>query len=326
MTARTVAKRLAWHLLGRPSRLARRIEGLRAAGQMPILNLHRVSDDRSSSYGAIAPDLFAGLVDWMQERFTLVTFRDLADGRTWAKPPAILSFDDGYRDFLETVDPILSARGVAANLNIVPRVVDSGRPPLNVQIQDFIGQAPRSLLAETPLPGTDAAFRTRSDRGTLGLRASAVLKSMPFAEQERAFAALVPFMDSLGGFRTTPVLDLASLRVVAERHEIGAHSHDHATMTVETAAYLADDLDRCRRWFADHLAFAPQVYAFPNGAAHPAQIDAVAGAGYRHVLLVGERTSAPGNRVHGRITMHGNAPRELAARALGGRQSFGQGT
>jgi peptidoglycan/xylan/chitin deacetylase (PgdA/CDA1 family) len=48
-----------------------------------------------------------------------------------AEPPLILSFDDGYKDFIEVVVRILERHRVIANQNIVVNSVESGRPPMN---------------------------------------------------------------------------------------------------------------------------------------------------------------------------------------------------
>jgi len=62
---------------------------LAGSGALTILNLHRVSDAQGGGYVAMTPSLFEELIVWLNQRFTLVAFHDLA---TWvaADPDKII--------------------------------------------------------------------------------------------------------------------------------------------------------------------------------------------------------------------------------------------
>ena len=314
---RTLLKTLSMHFLGRQTALDIRLSRIASHGVLTILNFHRVDADRSSAYEAIAPELFDGLVGWLKERFHIVVFGDLQELSPRGKPLLILSFDDGYQDFVSNVVPILARHGVRANQNVIPGCVESGRPPMNVIIQDFIGQAPATLLREIDFPGVPRGLDV-NDRVCLGLRVSSAFKWRPFAEQRAHFARLEQQFARFDAFRTTPMMTLDEVRQVASVHEIGAHSFDHATMTAETDEFLCTDLARCAAWFQEHLGAPLLVYAFPNGAARPSHIELARQSGYQHALLVGERFSACGAGAHPRFTMYGRDQAEVRFRALGG--------
>src|SRR5215475_3481725 len=104
--ARHIAKLGATAILASSPMLGARLGRIERAGALTILNFHRVDDRHVSSYGAIAPRYFDELVGWLKSRFRIVTFRDLRELAPHGKPPLILSFDDGYRDFVDVVAPI----------------------------------------------------------------------------------------------------------------------------------------------------------------------------------------------------------------------------
>ncbi len=314
--ARHIAKLGATAILASSPMLSARLGRIERAGALTILNFHRVDDRHLSSYSAIAPRHFDELVGWLKSRFRIVTFRDLGELVPHGKPPLILSFDDGYRDFVDVVAPILERYGVAANQNVIPSSIETGRPPLNVILQDFIGQAPASLLKEITITGLSSPLDP-DDRSASGLSASAALKSRPIGEQKDIIAGLEAAFRKFDAFSTVPMLTLDHVRQVAGIHEIGAHSFEHATMEAETADYLRADAARCRDWFRRYLASEPEVYAFPNGSARPGQSEIVRDSGYQTVLLVGERFSRPQGWLHPRFTMYGDSAGELRFRALG---------
>lgn len=310
-----VAKRGTISLFGHDPLLAFKLRRLASSGVVTVLNLHRVDARPESAYDAILPALFDDLVGWLKQHFSIVTFAEL-DQATRGKPPLVLSFDDGYKDFIETVVPILERHRVRANQNIVPGCVERGVPPMNVVLQDFVVQAPAALLREISLFGL-SRVAVPDRRAESARRASAALKSWPIAEQNMIFRELEKQFARFDGFRPAPMMSVDDIRQLMRTHEIGTHSFEHATMGVETDEYLAADAIRCSNWHVCKLGAMPQVYAFPNGSAGPGHADIVRSVGYAHVLLVGEGYSARGAHVHPRFTMWGVTTPELRFRAVG---------
>ena len=309
-------KRAAFALLASDPALGVKLRSIARAEVLTILNFHRVSDDQVSAYQAMSPRLFDELIGWIKLHFTLVTFGDLDGHLAYGKPPLVLSFDDGYKDFIETVSPILVRHGVRANQNVIPGCVENGLPPMNVLLQDFINQAPAALLREVPFLGLSRGAAP-DDRVALSLVASASLKNRSITEQKAIFAVIEPHFARFEGFVPTPLMSIADIIEMSSHHEIGTHSFEHATMSYETDDYVATDAARCRAYHTEKFGAAPFVYAFPNGSAGHGHVDIVRRAGYRDVLLVGEGFSSRSGHVHPRFTMHGSSAKELRFRATG---------
>ena len=207
-------KSITFGLLGNSLMLRPRLLKLAGSGRLTILNFHRVAPADRSAYAPLSPDLFEDAVKFLKRSFALVTFADLADFRRTAKPPAIISFDDGYLDFAEHAAPILKRHGVRCNHNIIPACVESGLPPLNVHMQDFIGKAPDKLLAEFDVPGF-GAIGPGEHRERLGNRLSRFLKNMPVAEQKSLARSLIPQTERMDGFKPTAMMNRADVASIA---------------------------------------------------------------------------------------------------------------
>ena len=318
MNARIFLKGCYFTLLGRPSALKPRLEALASNRLLTVLNLHRIEDREEGPYRSLTPRLFCDWLGWLKTVFDIVTFGELGTRSSAGKPLLILSFDDGYKDFIDTVAPILETNGLRANLNVIPDCADNGLPPMNGLLQDFISAAPVSLLRELSVPG----MRGKIDadrRAAAGLRASSALKNRPIAEQKAIVETLKPLFERLDGPWATPMMTAADVREVSQAHEIGAHSFEHASMAYETDAYLVADAGRCKTWFRDHVGLDPQIYAFPNGSLREAQPAVVRELGYPFVLDVGERFSRPDATLHPRFTLHADSLGEARFRAVGGR-------
>ena len=313
---RAVVKEAALRALGSGFAVRRKLRAIGATGALTILNLHRVAPDDRSSYPPLDPTLFDALVGFLKANFQILTFAELDAAPAGGRPKLILSFDDGYRDFYEHAAPILARRGVRVNHNIVPGCTECGSPPFNVVLQDFVGRAPADLVERLDVPGF-AMNRPLRSRLDLGNRLSGFIKEKPIAEQRALRDHLRPQLLRDPDFAPTPMMSVEELRELADVHEIGGHSFEHANMALETDDYLREDVARCRGWFAERLGREMNIYAFPNGSYRAAQLEIVRQAGVRHILLVDEDFSSSGASLHRRFTFDARSLHEARFRATG---------
>ena len=306
---RETGKAVAFPVLGNGLWLRRRLERLREAGVTTILNLHRIGPDDGSTYRPLSPELFDELLGFITREFSVVTFAKL--GEPSSKPKLVLSFDDGYRDFVTYAAPAMKRHGVRANQNVIPKCVETGLPPLNVIAQDFVGKAPRELTLGLHVPG----FTGPRDN-SFGTRLSSFLKMRPQAEQDALAEELLPQFFAWNEFIPTPMMNADEIRSIAG-HEIGAHSWTHSSMEFESDDYLDEDVRRCASWMKETLGMPMTIYAFPNGSCRNGQAERVLAHGVNHVLLVGE-TFDRAPRIHRRFTFDARSPSELRFKALGG--------
>jgi peptidoglycan/xylan/chitin deacetylase (PgdA/CDA1 family) len=318
MTLRTGAKdlyfRLSW-LAGAQRRLLR---SARSPERLHILNLHRVNPRPNPFWPPMHPRLFDELAGFLRRHFHVTTLRGLGDVEA-DRPSVVLSFDDGYQDFEEYAMPILHRHGIAANLNIVPECVVSGKPPWSVQLYDALAAAPYALVNGIRLPGFAGRLRGNSaeTRERYGLELSRFLKNRPRAGRLELWRQLSEILNSVVPAASTRMMDEADVRAAAAIHEVGAHSYSHESMGLEADGFFADDFHRCAEYFRTVLSLPLSVYAFPNGSWRPGQPEFLLQRGIEYVLLVDEQIAARTARILPRLTVHGSTPAEVKLRALG---------
>ena len=316
---RSLLKSLSFRVLGSAPAMRWKLDRLARGRQLTILNFHRVAPDDRSSYPPLAPALFDDVIGFCRRNFDILTFGELDGYRPGKKPPLIVSFDDGYQDFLTHAAPILKRHGVRCNHNIIPACVDSGSPPFNVALQDYVGRAPAELLARLEVPGF-GPISADEPRVGLGGRLSSFVKNQPMAAQKTIADAVVPQMAEMPGFASTPMMSRADIQAIADDHELGAHSYEHATMALESGDYVAQDATACQVWFTTVLGRPTDIYALPNGSGTARQIEIVRAGGFRHILLVEEDYSSVASTEHRRFTMDGHSKAEVRFRATGFRR------
>jgi len=314
------ARQLYFEAATRTGRLRRMRDALVRDGALVVLNLHRVSPDPSPYWPPLHPRLFEELLGFLAREARLVTFADLGSvDPAPDRPLVVLSFDDGYNDFVEYAMPVLDRFGVRVNQNVVPGATLSGRPPWTVQLSDFLAAAPAGVLAAIRLPGADLPPVTGDGplaQARFGAALSGHLKSLPRPERLAHWEELQPLFEQVD-VTPTQMMTVADIHEAAAHHEIGVHSFTHESMALEDDGFFLDDFARCQDFFRDELALPLEIYAFPNGSYRPDQIALLQERGIRHVLLVDERASRPSAGVHPRFTFGAFSPAEVRLRALG---------
>lgn len=306
---RQLAKRFAFRILGSSPRVLRRIHQVEDANLVTILNFHRVAKNDGSGYPPLEPILFSQILDFLVENFTITTFGDLGNrtAKKQEKPSVILSFDDGYKDFVTNTIPELTRRGLKCNQNIIPACVENGLPPLNVAVQDYIGKTSYKEYSKLSLDGFEWNSSNSSEKESL--RVSAYLKNLPHDQQSHIFTELLHEHGDEIRSLATPMMDLGDLKDIVDICEIGCHSFSHSNMGNESNEYFQSDLRKCKSWFRSAISIQPRIYAFPNGSYRQQQLDIAHHEGFETVLLVGDNFSKAQNSIHFR---YGMSPRTIS--------------
>ena len=181
-------------ILTSPLIIKSRIKKIANNEKLTILNLHRVGKSDGSTYEPIEKETFIYLIEFIKANYLVTSFSELnsEDGNNklnQSKPKLILSFDDGYKDFLDVVHPILLKNGIRANQNIIPSCVDLGRPPLNVLLQDYIGKVKREEVNKLKI--TNYKFNNKLIISKEGLKLSKFIKNKPLQIQKEIEDALL---------------------------------------------------------------------------------------------------------------------------------------
>jgi len=306
-------KTLAFRTLTTTARLRARKKRLVGNKVITVLNLHRVSPNNGSTYNALAPALFDELINYLKKEFHICVFANFEHIET-TKPKLILSFDDGYKDFIDYAVPVLDKHKVRVNQNVIPYCIETGLPPVNVLLQDFIGKAPTELLKKIPLE-----IATDGDRHEVGRKASFAIKYLPAAQFIPQREILLDFLLNYPEFLCASAMSKKDILEISAVHEIGAHSYEHLSMEHQHEAYFLEDIKRCKAYFLEELLLDCNIYAFPNGSATQQQVHQAKGEGVDHILLVGDKYSTSKSGVFNRFTFDAHTMDEAKYKSFGRR-------
>ena len=315
LVAKRVLKRGIYAFLERARADKILLRRIRRPDYVVVLNLHQVSPHQNPASPALHPRDFEDLVVYLKRHFVICRLRDCSE--VTVQPKVVLSFDDGYYDFVEYASPVMARHNAVANQNVITGVVERGQAPWYVRLYAFVGAAPLPLVNELRVPGFSERLESREpapiERFARSLNAA--LKNRPHAERMELFSSLE---STLARADVPPVRMMGRADVVeaAKTHEIGAHGHEHDSLGLESSSYFQADFHECQRVFSN-LRLPLEIFAFPNGSYRREQVSWLGGQGVRHVLLVGERLALSGAGAVPRISVHGESGAEMRLRSLG---------
>jgi peptidoglycan/xylan/chitin deacetylase (PgdA/CDA1 family) len=240
-----------------------------------VVGYHRVVDslDRPQS-GLPAMEISAAMLerhlDWLSREFRVVSVDDLAAESTrsrTSKPPAIVTFDDGYADVFHHGLPILKRKGIPAAIFVVTDLIGTDRLPMHERLY--------------------AVLAAQQSRGDAFAETSHLLRRVTYDELER----IVVRLEREARMKTTlddlRPMTWEMLRVMRDAGmTIGSHSRTHAFLTSETTERIHDETAGSRAMIAAKLGTNISAFAYPGGAFNSGVVRSVAAAGYRYAFTI----------------------------------------
>jgi peptidoglycan/xylan/chitin deacetylase (PgdA/CDA1 family) len=289
----------------------------RAAGKLGVLCLHGVSPGKNPYNAPLHPRHLDELLRFLNRHAYVRGLRDEPVKRR-DRPEIVVSFDDGYRNFVDDAMPILKKYRVRANQNIIPASVESGRPSWEVELGDVMVVAPLEKLARIALPGLSLRREARSDdqkarfanQLVIFLRRRTAEERVPLLAEVRQTLATVEYTP-------TKMMTRGDVIACAREHDIGAHSWSHEAMEWQSQTFFDEDTDRCAEYFDKSLGLAMDIYSFPGGSYRAWHIERLRANGVKHVLLVETQWVDGAGDTYARLPIAATSRAETMLQAVG---------
>jgi peptidoglycan/xylan/chitin deacetylase (PgdA/CDA1 family) len=270
---------------------------------LTVLNYHRVNNPGAAAEmdeGVLdaTPEGLDRQLGILRSHFTFISLEGLLrhlEGQPLPPNPALVTFDDGYRDNLTNAVPILRRHGVLATFFIATEYVAKRRLFWWDRISWIVKHAKRRRFTLSVPEAVDVDVELGIDRAARLLHE--VVKSHAGLDLEAFLESLARAADAPWSEATEAALvqqnvmhwdDVRALRTAGM--SIGSHTRTHRVLSTIPVEELANELSGSRSELEAALGECVQTLAYPVGrpvARIPAIRAAVVDAGYKLAFSYG---------------------------------------
>jgi peptidoglycan/xylan/chitin deacetylase (PgdA/CDA1 family) len=235
-----------------------------------VLLFHRVHPIRDEMWDPMDPRLFEMVLQHITKTYNVVAAKEhlCSQAPDFARSPLIITFDDGYKDFVQYALPLLRKYSCPATMFIVTDCVESGSPPWTYLVDHYCSRTRRSSLH---LPAFDGAggpmehrWTSEQERLVFAKRLKQSLKRVPSKDREEITASVLEQLNDVD----PPSGLMMSWSEVAEVKsagiEIGAHTKSHPAL-----AFVADEQELWDEIFGAGELIRTKTGTFPSSISYP---------------------------------------------------------
>lgn len=254
-----------------------------------VLCLHRISEEEDYFFNPIRPKTFEKLVQYCIKHYDVVTFSEIDSNTT--KRKLILSFDDGYYDFIENVVPILDKYEIGCNHNYINSCINNNEVIWTQKLNDAFNHLKNNEITNDPsITAIGASYS--SDWFEYYMHVFNFLLSSESSIRN-------DFIDQLlNAYNLTPSYRMMNWDEIIDcrnnhKVEVGSHTFNHKSLqSVTNDEELITEIDNSIEEFEIKLNSKIEVLSLPNGQYNPTVMEHIKRKGIKYTLLVDDKINA----------------------------------
>ncbi|MFI5203015.1 MAG: polysaccharide deacetylase family protein [Flavobacteriales bacterium] len=285
-----------------------------------VFSLHRVTNEPDYFFEPVRPDFFENFVLYLKQNYDMVLFSEIQ--HKGSRPKAILSFDDGYRDFLEHALPILMKYNVPCNLNLVNDCLNGTEIIWTQKLNDLFKYFKEHAIYEDDTLKKLGLSYGLCDNNWRSYHYQFYMKLLHLKGQDRnALLTNLGLRYSVNSNCKMLTWEDVTYCIKNHKVEIGTHTYGHESLvTLSSDSEFDSQIKKSITEFKDKLGIDVKILAFPNGAYNGDVIEYASHIGLTYLLKVDGRLNScknlkPAGNVISRINVVNESMDEAVLRA-----------
>lgn len=240
-----------------------------------VLGYHRIASPGWDPLGlAVTPEHFSSHLEVLRNNREIVSLEELAARHAAAEPLArfaVLTFDDGYRDFADTVLPILEASGVPATVFVTTGFTGGTFWWDEVAALLAPGETQQSALRISTNVDQLLVYSSLDQPRERAATARALCSSLASAGEATIGRAVAQVRAWAGGHEAQPdgaAMSRGQLEALG-RHplvELGAHTVSHGCLAQLPHEAQRAEIEQNKADLEVLVGKAVRVFSYPNGS------------------------------------------------------------
>lgn len=259
--------------------------------QLTVLSFHRITNEEDFFFSPIRPEDFERLLHYLIKHYSIIGFKDV--DKDTPKPKLILSFDDGYYDFVENVLPLIIKHKLSCNMNVVNACLNNNHIIWTQQLNDLFNYLRTNSIVDSKIiekysPGFAQCGGDWIRYHTLFFR---VLLNMKKTERDSIINELLSQYPARQTYRMMNWTDAALC--VQHGVEIGCHTYTHDSLkTLRSEVEIDTEVKRSVDELEARLKIRVNIVALPNGQYNEQVLNVCAKNNIDYVLASNDKTTS----------------------------------
>jgi len=266
-----------------------------------VLLFHRILPERDPLWDPIDPALFAQTLKFIAKRFHIVPLNEMLfeNDQHSSKPMAALTFDDGYRDFIDHAIPMLDKAKLTASMFIVTDCIDNGLPTWTYII-DYLFSNSQKLewtnfdVDDLPEEYRKVKWDNREEKVAYCKKFKQYLKWIPSVKRDAVIKTLLINFNDIELPRNMMMTWDDVKQIHAGGFNIGSHSVTHPTLaTIADDGIVGFELSHSAKRIKERTGITTEVFSYPIGSYDARVKKLTSAAGYKAALAVNKKLYDP---------------------------------
>jgi len=242
------------------------------------------------------PNRFKFILQYVQKKYTVLPLLEILDTKPVTKKPlAAISFDDGYRDFIDYSIPIMDDLGIPSSIYVVTDCITNQSPTWTFALDYLFFNTRQVQIHWTLEPDflpeqfRKNTFVNRQELIAYCQKLKQHIKKIP---DEKRKLLLEDIRNSFNDVSLPGnlMMDWQQIKQLMNAGvEVGSHTVTHPPLTTVTNVELHRELQNSRLAFFNNTGICPRVISYPVGSYNQQVKDAAVKAGYDYGLAVNQR-------------------------------------
>jgi peptidoglycan/xylan/chitin deacetylase (PgdA/CDA1 family) len=242
------------------------------AGHVVALMYHRINPDivDEIAFSGLAATKFREQMLWLKKNCTPIWPEEILDAAKISsriRPPVVVTFDDGYRDYHDRAYPILDELKIPAVVFLSTQYIDSSALIWTEAVHRSVMMSAR-LQIEVPWSAGIVESLATSDLKRAFIRTVKLhLKGIRNEARKTELAALFHALDvpcpEQGLDRQMLTWD--EVRSTFSGTRYGGHSHTHPILSQLSPSEVEIEIETCKNRLQAETGVEPELFAYPNG-------------------------------------------------------------
>ena len=265
-----------------------------------ILCFHRISSQYDYFWQPIYPETFRLMLESLVKEYQIIPISQIENKSFRStKPPLVLSFDDGYKDFIEEAIPVLHYYEAPSNHNIVIDCAD-GKSYIWTQKLNHLFNLLRNSSRFSINIALDKNFVLDIKQPCKNwfahyYKTLFYLFKLDVIDRSECIAVLEQYLNITETDYPIKMMNWDDIKFIATNNvEIGSHTASHVSLSaVKNDVTFEHELNYSKKIIEEMLKCECPVIALPNGLSNGEANQKISEAGYKTVLcLAGSGSNA----------------------------------